>query len=597
MRPRRAERNQDVAQQRNRAPTEPAKVEYSRGSWVWPALLAVAACLVYVNSFDKAFVFDDIPAIVENPLLRNLASGRWLTDTAPNTTVSGRPVAQWTLALNYGLGGAHVWGYHAVNLSIHIGCSVLLFLLICELAHRTDWGRAHGRAAGRLAFAAALWWTVHPLGTQAVTYIVQRTESLASLCYLATLYAALRGTGRRHARAWQTAAVAACWLGMATKEIMVTAPLAVVLQDWIFVADGWKTMRRRLAFYGALASAWVLLPGLLAAGTQNDTNMQSGLSPIEYLRIQVEVIRRYLVLAIAPARQVFDYYIWPVPPYTAGWFVTAAGLTAIGISGVVAALRRRWYGFPVLVFFLLLAPTSSLLPLFDQAWEYRMYLPLAAVLALTAGAVAAGMTSALRKLDIRRPGYAWIAVGVAFAAVCCWHGSLAVRRNRVYRSEETLWRDTLAHRPTNARAHMNLAKALLKEGREAEALMHFERGLQVGYRPGIQGPAHHNLANLYFDRGELDKARFHYTRTLELDPENTPARVNRALVFMRLKRYAEAAEDQRAALAVIRNDPVLHVQHAYALVALGKKREAAAQVAFARRLGYSPPQDLIDRLR
>lgn len=182
-----------------------------------PLALAAAACAVYASALDAPFVFDDRSAIVANLRIREL----W-----PGPLLSARPVVDLTLALNYALGGLDVTGYHLFNLVLHLACGLVLF----DLARRTLvlMHAAPGRAE-TAAWWAALLFLVHPLQTEAVTYVISRSELLMALCYLATLDLVLLGAAHPRARAalW-TAAVATCALGMASKPVMVTAPLAAL---------------------------------------------------------------------------------------------------------------------------------------------------------------------------------------------------------------------------------------------------------------------------------------------------------------------------------------------------------------------------------
>ena len=194
-------------------------------------------------------------------------------------TVSGRPVLNLSLALNYAVSGCDVRGYHVTNLAIHLAAALLLFGIVRRTLPRFR-GCGGGQQLARLqlatplALAIALLWAVHPLQTESVTYIVQRAESLMGLFYLLTLYCFLRGAGSARAIFWYAGSVLACLLGMATKEVMVSAPLVVLLYDRTFLAGSFReAWRRRWAYYLALAATWLLLAWLVA---------QTGLLPRFY---------------------------------------------------------------------------------------------------------------------------------------------------------------------------------------------------------------------------------------------------------------------------------------------------------------------------
>ena len=230
------------------------------------ALIVLAALLAYSNSYTGLFVFDDEPAIVENPHIKQLWPLTAAMRAPAETTVSGRPIVSLSLALNYALAPdaardtletpragvpasdydrlyANLWGYHAFNLAIHVAAALTLFGVVRRTLSTERLRARFGEHATALALVVALIWTVHPLLTSAVTYVIQRAESLMGLFYLLTLYCAIRAAEGKQTRAWTAAAVVACALGMLTKESMVTAPLVVVLWDWLFRrgSDGGQT--------------------------------------------------------------------------------------------------------------------------------------------------------------------------------------------------------------------------------------------------------------------------------------------------------------------------------------------------------------------
>ncbi len=236
-------------------------------------------------------------------------------------------------------------------------------------------------------------WVVHPLQTAAVTYVVQRVESLMGLFYLLTLYCAIRAGEGSRAGWWAAAAVASCAAGMATKESMVTAPVLVALWDWLFGSrpDG-QPSRVRWGLIGSLAATWVLLGYLVS---QQFRGPSINLAPATiwlYARTQAEVIVHYLRLAFFPAPLVF-LYDWPLTPAPLWMAWQAALLIALAALTVAGIVKRHPASFLGAWFFLILAPSSSVLPIVSEvAAEHRMYLPLAAVVAaIVMGAHLAGM--------------------------------------------------------------------------------------------------------------------------------------------------------------------------------------------------------------
>ena len=254
-------------------PVKPPNVQASAVSRASPpvilfagGLLACVALVAYQNSFSVPLIFDDLPAIRDNPTIRQLGSAL-SPPHGSGLPVDGRPVVNLTLAINYAFGGLEVRGYHLVNLAIHLAAALVLFGIVRRTLRQPAWRQRYQDAALPLAFMSAALWAVHPLQTEAVTYVVQRAESLMGLLYLLTLYGFIRSADPGASRGWPILAIASCGLGMASKEVMVSAPLMVLLYDRTFVAGSFReAWRQRRGLYAGLAASWLLL-GWLVLGS------------------------------------------------------------------------------------------------------------------------------------------------------------------------------------------------------------------------------------------------------------------------------------------------------------------------------------------
>ena len=502
------------------------------------ALVLAAALAAYSNSFAGILVFDDEPAIAQNTHLRSLWPLAAAMAAPADTTLSGRPAAALSFAIDYAISEDALRGYHRTNLLVHLAAALLLFgitrrtLLTPALAPR------YGTAATRLAAIVALLFAVHPLGTSAVTYVVQRVESLMGMLYLATLYCAIRALDAegRTRLLWSGASVLACALGMATKEVMATAPLAVALWDWTF-APGRASSRR--ALYGALASTWIVLAVLVAGGHRS---LSVGFGFAEwpwwrYLMTQAGVLVRYLRLAFAPDDLVLDYDWRPaslpqaVPPIAAIGVLLA--LTIVGVA------RRRPAAFAGAWCFLVLAPTSSVIPIATEvAAEHRMYLPVAGIAAL----VVIGLFEAGRRLagPSAKTQSSFATAGlVAAGAVAVLFGYLTHARNADYHDYDRIWLDTIAKRPQNVRARNNYATSLLLQGRYAEAERHLRAAVE---RPGF-ADAEMNLGVALSAQGALDEGAAHLRRAIAIQPRLVDARRNLAETYVRQRRPGEAVAE------------------------------------------------------
>jgi protein O-mannosyl-transferase len=352
-----------------------------------------AAFLAYANSFGAPFVFDDNSSIRDNPSLRH-----WTTAFFPpaehGLTVSGRPLLNLSLALNYAISGTSVWSYHVVNLFIHALNGCVLFALVRRTLIQSALAPRFARESWWLALATAGLWLLHPLQTESVTYIVQRAESLVALFYLLTLLCFVRATATPGpatlANGWLVASVVCALLGMAAKEVMATAPLMVALYDRVFVAGSWREVwRRRRVYYGALAVTWVVLGALvLATGNRGGTaGLGTAVSSLDYALTQISAVTHYLRLAVWPHPLVFDYGR-PLVTALRELLVPALVLFPVLITGVVLAWRGRPLGYALMFFFVVLAPSSSVVPVVTQTMnEHRVYLPLAGLMVVFVGAV------------------------------------------------------------------------------------------------------------------------------------------------------------------------------------------------------------------
>ena len=469
------------------------------------ALIVLAAVAVYAGSLRGPFVFDDPASIVDNPTIRDLRRlGTVLSPPGGMLAVEGRPVVNLTLAVNWALGREEVLGYHLFNVALHALTALALFGLVRRTLLLPATAARFGDSATGIAAVVASLWAVHPLQTETVNVVVHRGEGMMALCYLGTFYAVVRSATSARPGRWHAAAAVACGVGAGCKEIIVTAPLTVLLYDRIFLAASWREIaRRRRWLYAGLLASWALLV-LLVSGFYEPGGtggMAQRLGPWSYLLLQPSNVLRYLGLSFWPHPLVLDYGMESPGPVVT---VLPAVLAVTALLGATAwALHRApRVGFLGAAFFLVLAPTTTILPLASQTTaEKRMYLPLAAVLTL----VVLGGAAAWRRLGSGRgAGWPGRAPLLAAALVIVALGSQTVRRNHDYRSGVAIWSDTVAKRPDNARAHYNLGRELALRRDAAGALAQFDRSLELD--PG-QPDTHRIRAFARFALGRYAGAR------------------------------------------------------------------------------------------
>ena len=503
------------------------------------ALIVVAVGVaIYARSFDGPFIYDDVPSIVENPAIHELWPPRYLVFAPPQSTLVSRPLVGATLALNYAAGAERVRGYHAANLAIHLCCALLLMGLVRRTLLQPGLPQRLRDASGPIALATALLWTAHPLQTEAVVYLIQRTETLMALFYLLTLYAVARAwsaSGENSARVWQVVCVAACALGMASKEVMVTAPLAVLLYDRAFVSGSFRAAwRKHRGLYVALACCWALLLLLVLTGDRGaSAGTHLGISPWNYLLTQAGVIVWYLRLAFWPYPLAVSYEDWPIAGGLVEVLWPALFVLVLLAVTLWALVKRPGLGFLGAFFFLVLAPSSSLLPIATEpAAERRMYLPLAALLLL--------LLLALHWLARQRGRAGSVVLAVMVLAAVVVSAGASARRVEDYRTTLTIWQDCVDKRPGNAAARNNLGQALLREGRLEQAMLHLEQAVRIN--PAMT-EAYSNLAGVMDRSGRSAEAIELLERALALNPDR-PARIhsNLGIVFARRGEFDAARE-------------------------------------------------------
>ncbi len=627
---------------------------WKRTAWA-AGLIVGTALLAYHNTYHCPFEFDDIPAIVGNDTIEHLGSLKAIFSPPLDMTVSGRPVLNLSFALNYAISGRQVWSYHALNLAIHILAGLTLFGIVRRTLGRT--AKRVGDNAFHLALAIALLWTLHPLQTESVTYIVQRAEALMGLFYLLTLYCFIRASevseplaharghddARGHADAhghddsrgheatgsgcerervvWYALSFIFCLLGIATKEVAVSAPIIVLLYDRTFLAGSFKEgWRRRRGVYLALFATWIPLACLVWSTGNRSGTVGFGIDVgwRQYWITQFPAIVRYIKLSLMPVGLVFDYGTQWVR-------LTGAVLRDIAIVGVlglvtlVGLYRRLAIGFLGFWFFAILAPTSIIPGNRQTLAEHRMYLALAAVIIV----VVMGLEKSYEWWLRRRGGVASgvtppVVLFLALAAVAGW---LTERRNNVYRSDLALWADTVTSCPLNPYARNNLGNMFMLRGWVPAAVREYQIALQIkpdyaesrnnlgtalvtqgkvgaaeaefraaldqknkSLGPSYGAEVHSNLAVALFRLGNVQGALAEFQEALRLKPDYTEGHINYGNALGKLGRTGDAIEQYQEAIRLKPGYADVHNNLGNVLLNAGRRDEALTEYETALRL-------------
>ena len=363
-------------------------------------LIASLTFIAYSNSFNSAFHFDDYSSIIAHPYIKSIHNIPYFF-YYNGSPLTNRPVTMATFALNFGIGGLDPFSYHVVNFFIHLVNAILVYiLLLLTLRNRIN-------EYMNVSLLASLMFAVHPIQTQAVTYIVQRAEILSSFFYLLSLVLFIKARlmisqksevrsqkSKLHATRYTLYAISiiSAILAMGSKEIAVTLPVTIIIYDFFFISDGnIKTLSKRWAIH--LLFFLTLLPLMYFMGVSQFSSFVStdavqspptssiyaetpSISRYDYLFTQFRVIWNYIGLLILPVNQNLDYNY----PVSKGLFDPLT--TLFGGIGIIALLslalflfkRMRLISFFIFWFFLILAPTSSVAVLPDVIFEHRLYL-------------------------------------------------------------------------------------------------------------------------------------------------------------------------------------------------------------------------------
>ncbi|MFZ4439370.1 MAG: tetratricopeptide repeat protein [Syntrophales bacterium] len=535
--------------------------------------IVVLGFLIYSNTFHGPFVFDDEIAIVENSGIKDL--GNYSSPLSGN-----RSIGFLTFALNYKLHGLHVTGYHVVNLLIHL-INALLVYGLSVLTFRTPYGYEHfqeGAVSGSagvsrwLPMFVALLFVSHPVQTQAVTYIVQRFASLATLFYLASLVMYLKaresGPSGKAGYAFYAASILAAILAMRTKEISFTLPVVIILYELMFFK---KEIKRRVLYLFPFLLTLSIIPLSLMGwnGSTADTSVIDELSKAtrtagvdsvsrwDYLNTQFRVIITYLRLLVFPVNQNLDY---DYPIYRSFFdpavLLSFLFLLALFVLGVYMFYKSKSCGkeggegfylrvvsFGIFWFFVTLSVESSIIPIKDVINEHRLYLSSVgffmasmAVIALMRAKLA-GQTRVFEQVFI--PVLVMAVLGLSLSAYA---------RNRVWQDGITFWEDVLKKSPNKVRAYHNLGlmyAAQSSKDRLEKAITLYQEAIK---REPDHVEAHNNLGMAYYEQGRFDDAIKEISAASKLRPGYADAHNNLGLIYFGQGRFDEALQEYQTAI-------------------------------------------------
>jgi tetratricopeptide (TPR) repeat protein len=535
-----------------------------RSLWI-PGLFLALAFILYANTLSSGLHLDDMHVL-----------GKFRFDPF---VWSSRVVTELTFALNYQLHGMGVAGYHVVNTVIHAACAWMLFVFIRLLG-----------VAPVPALCAGLLFLVHPLCTQAVTYICQRYSSLAALFFMSALvcYVKARG-GASRAWWWYAAALVLSVCAVLSKEYAAILPVILLLVEWFFVdSDGNQCVRKMawVAPFFLFSFATLAIAGQLPVHSVSSLDSMlprwapEGISRLTYLASEIRIICTvYLKLMVFPFVQNIDHsYLVTdrilsadVAPYA------VLSLFLLGL-GVWVYRKEKLIAFGIFWIFIVLAPTSSLIPNTEFVAEQRAYLPVAGISFIVAG---------IWRMATQKRTFVALSV-----AVIVLFAVLTVMRNQVWKNEFTLWEDALKKSPTKARVWATLGKAYLDRKDYVRAREMSEKAVQLD--PMLLG-AHNNLAICCLDYFQNDqKAEEIFEHVLKKRPDCASAMLNLGVIHLRRRELDQAVARLEKAMELDRENEKIYFNLAGAYFNRGQYEKALDLIK--QGLAYWPNSDELNML-
>ncbi|MDA8402625.1 MAG: tetratricopeptide repeat protein, partial [Desulfobacteraceae bacterium] len=537
-------------------------------------ILIAAGIIVYSNTFHSPFLFDDDGFIVNNYAIR-MTGLSW--DAIKKAALEGFPAHRYlpniSFALNYDAGRLNPFGYHLVNLIIHLLSGIFLFFFI-QNTLRVHPGKTRDIHPELIAFFAALIWLVQPVGAQAVTYICQRMASMVALFYILSLILYVKGrmAMRRDPGKFTIpglyfsgcAIIALC--ALATKENAGTLPLVILLYEWFFFQDlRLKWSRRRIMWTGFFVIAFAGTAFWFLGGTPVKSIM-AGYSYRDFTlpqrvmtewRIMVYYISLFLWAPPGRLNLDHDYPLSVSPVDPPATMIALAAIIGLLVLAAYSAKKDRLISFCILWFFITQATESTIIGI-ELIFEHRTYIPFMMTSLLF-------VLLAFRLVKNRPLAYGLLAAAAIVFSV--W----TFQRNQTWRAPVTFWSDSAAKSPGKFRPHNDLGVALYDAGDINGAIIQYEKAISID--PG-HADARNNLGNALFKQGRTDEAIQCFETALSLNPGHTKARNNLANALAQKGRLPEAIQNYQIILNEHPDHVEANINMGAALARLGRIDEA-----------------------
>lgn len=575
-------------------------------------LVLIIGFIGYSNTLNAPFVFDDVPNIVDNPIIKNLNFYLHPSESKvfdQYTMLMYRYIGSITFAINYKIHGLNVTGYHVFNILIHLINSVLVYWLVFIIFKNIPYASCVSnqlltKHASFTAFFSALLFVAHPIQIQAVTYIVQRFASLATMFYVFSLIMYLKArlaiddVNIKHDQkklpietmVYCLVSLLSAVLAMKTKEIAFTLPVMITMCEFLLFRANFK---KRILYLFPFVLTMLIIPLTLhyvlvfSGGIGSPTRLATDMTRLDYLFTEFRVIITYLRIIFLPVglNVDYDYKIYH------SFFDIEVFLSFAFILILSAVVVKCYYKFtksiPYIIFvflgtvwfFITLSVESSFIPIADVIFEHRMYLPSIGIFM---------MISVLLVIVIDRYNQEWVesAVVMSVVLIAVVLAVTTYSRNILWNDGITLWQDVVNKSPEKARGYVSLGQAYSDKGSHDKAITYFKRAISLD--PSDFTP-HLNLGVALGKLGHTNEAIIEFKEALRINPHDALSRNSLGTALGRLGLINEAISEFKEVLRKNPENALAHSNLGIALGKLGKTNEAIKEFEAALRI--NPDQD------
>ena len=549
------------------------------------AIILVLGTVIYSNSFDCTFHFDDIISIVKNDSIKDVSDINTIWKSN-----SRRFIAYLSLAINHHFGALNVWGYHFFNLMIHLTTSLLVYwLMFITLKTPNVKNLIPVKDQQWIALVVALIFVSHPLATQSVTYIIQRMASMVTLFYLFAIILYLKGRLNQGSTSLSigyfiTALIAAIF-ALFTKENAFTIPLVILLVEIsLFKRDkiviNFSKPRIILGCIVFLSFLLLLFSRVSSSFFQTippSFGHTYTVTPWNYLLTQFSVIVKYIQLLCFPINLNFDYdYAISNSLMEPRTFLSLGFLLALVGVSIYLFKKQKLISFGIMWFFITISIESSFIPLADLIFEHRTYLPsVGFFMILTVGIYQ------LVWLKNKK-----IALGLIFLIIGT-NSFATYQRNKIWKNEGTLWNDVIAKSPNKARPYLCRGNYYKNLKRNREALSDFTKSISLN--PAYIEP-YNNKGTTLYNEGFLTEALSYLNYAIENSPDYTEAYINKGIVLATQKKYTTALENYNKAIEIEPNNADIYINRSLTYLNMGDKNKSCLDISTAIKLKHPDAQ-------